>query len=57
MKYGIQINRGGAWKTRQVVYSQVAAERIVDMLQREGICARWVKIEKSAWKPGDEVLY
>jgi len=45
MSYAIQINRGGQWKTRQVVYSQSAAERIVGMLQREGFCARWVEVQ------------
>jgi len=45
MSYAIQINRGGQWKTRQVVYSQSAAERIVGMLQEQGICARWVEVQ------------
>ena len=41
MKYLIQINRGGNWKTIQTVYSQVAAERIVADAQRQGMCVRW----------------
>jgi len=45
MSYAIQIHRGGQWKTRQVVYSQSAAERIVGMLQEQGICARWVEVQ------------